>query len=95
MTDDENAGAQPPAPAPEPETAPKEPRFGFLKKAQERQRPRLSMRARWAEWMRVLQIARKPTKDEFVSSSKVSAAGIAIIGAIGLVIFLVFIGLGI
>lgn len=44
---------------------------------------------------RVLQIARKPGKDEFVSSSKICALGIAVIGAVGFVIFLAFILTGI
>ena len=37
------------------------------------------------EYRRVLQIARKPNKDEFVSSSKISALGIALIGFIGFI----------
>jgi protein transport protein SEC61 subunit gamma-like protein len=46
-------------------------------------------------YSRVLQIARKPGKDEFVSSSKICALGIALIGVIGFAIFLVFILAGI
>ena len=57
--------------------------------------PRMSWKERVQEWNRVLQVARKPTKDEVLSASKISAAGIVIIGAIGLLIFLGFIGLGI
>ena len=44
---------------------------------------------------RVLQIARKPGKDEFVSSSKICALGIVLIGVIGFGIFLLFILSGI
>jgi protein transport protein SEC61 subunit gamma-like protein len=47
------------------------------------------------KYARVLQIARKPGKDEFVSSSKICALGIAIIGLVGFVIFLAFILAGI
>jgi len=47
------------------------------------------------KYRRVIQIARKPTKDEFITSSKISALGIAIIGMIGFVIFTAFILLGI
>ncbi len=43
------------------------------------------------EYKRVLQIARKPGKDEFISASKISALGIALIGAIGFIIFIIFI----
>lgn len=46
-------------------------------------------------YFRVLQVARKPTKDEFVTSGKISALGIALIGVIGFVIFLAFIFAGI
>jgi protein transport protein SEC61 subunit gamma-like protein len=47
------------------------------------------------KYSRVLQIARKPGKDEFVSSSKICALGIAVIGVVGFAIFLVFIMTGI
>jgi protein transport protein SEC61 subunit gamma-like protein len=43
------------------------------------------------KYRRVLHIARKPSKDEFLNSSKISALGIALIGLIGFVIFIVFI----
>lgn len=43
------------------------------------------------QYLRVLRIARKPGKDEFVTSSKISALGIAIIGLVGFVIFISYI----
>lgn len=46
-------------------------------------------------YIRVLQVARKPSKDEFVASGKVSALGMVLIGVIGFLIFLAFIFLGI
>ena len=46
-------------------------------------------------YSRVLQIARKPGKDEFTSSSKICALGMAVIGVVGFVIFLAFILAGI
>ncbi len=46
-------------------------------------------------YRRVLHIARKPSKDEFIASSKISAIGIALIGAVGFAIFVVFILSGI
>ncbi len=42
------------------------------------------------KYWRVLQIARKPTKEEFISSGKICSLGMALIGAIGFVIFLAF-----
>jgi len=46
-------------------------------------------------YSRVLQIARKPGKEEFTSSSKICALGMAVIGIVGFVIFLTFILAGI
>ena len=43
------------------------------------------------EYRRVLQIARKPGKDEFVTAGKISSVGIALIGFIGFIIFLAYI----
>ena len=43
------------------------------------------------QYMRVMRIARKPGKDEFLTSSKISALGIALIGLIGFVIFIAYI----
>jgi len=55
----------------------------------------MDIKAGLRRYARVLQIARKPGKDEFVSSSKICALGIAVIGVIGFAIFLVFIMSGI
>ena len=41
------------------------------------------------ECKRVLRVAKKPDKDEYLNFSKVTAIGVAIIGAIGFVIVLV------
>lgn len=46
------------------------------------------------KYRRVLQIARKPGKDEFVSTSKICALGVFVIGFVGFAIFLVFVLLG-
>lgn len=40
-------------------------------------------------WKRVLNIARKPDKEEFTATSKVCAIGLALIGFIGFIIFLI------
>ena len=45
-------------------------------------------------YRRVMNIARKPNKEEFLSTSKVTAMGLLLIGAIGFAIFLPFILLG-
>jgi len=42
------------------------------------------------KYWRVLQIARKPSKEEFLSSGKICSLGMVVIGAIGFVIFLAF-----
>ncbi len=55
----------------------------------------VSLREKVREWRRILQVARKPTKDEFVLSLKICAVGIVLIGLIGFVIFITFILLGI
>jgi protein translocase SEC61 complex gamma subunit len=39
-------------------------------------------------WKRVLQVARKPDKFEFTSTSKICAIGLVLIGVIGFVIFM-------
>jgi protein transport protein SEC61 subunit gamma-like protein len=39
---------------------------------------------------RVVSVSRKPSKEEFFSSAKVTATGIVMIGAIGFVIFLIY-----
>jgi protein translocase SEC61 complex gamma subunit len=40
-----------------------------------------------SNWKRVLQVARKPDKYEFTSTSKVCAVGLVLIGTIGFAIF--------
>ncbi len=51
----------------------------------------MNFKTKLREYRRVLQISRKPGKEEFVTSSKISALGIALIGFIGFAIFLVYI----
>lgn len=43
-----------------------------------------------ANYKRVVDVARKPTREDFVSSAKITATGIAILGVIGFVIFLIY-----
>ena len=56
---------------------------------------RIDIKSKLVEWKRILQVARKPDRDEFVLSSKICILGIAVIGAIGFVIFLSFAFIGI
>lgn len=51
----------------------------------------VNLKEKLREYRRILQIARKPGKEEFTTSSKVTSIGIIIIGLIGFVIFLAFI----
>ena len=53
-----------------------------------------SIRETIRKYIRVLQVARKPGKDEFISTSKICALGILVIGFVGFAIFLIFILLG-
>jgi protein transport protein SEC61 subunit gamma-like protein len=51
----------------------------------------INLKSAVMRYIRVLQISRKPGKDEFVNSSKISALGLLLIGAIGFVIFMGFV----
>jgi protein transport protein SEC61 subunit gamma-like protein len=43
------------------------------------------------QYYRILQLTRKPSREEFFTISKVAGAGILLIGAIGFVIYLVMV----
>ncbi|MFH1229681.1 MAG: protein translocase SEC61 complex subunit gamma [Candidatus Aenigmatarchaeota archaeon] len=43
-----------------------------------------------ANYKRVIDVARKPTKEDFVSSAKITAFGMVLLGMIGFVIFLIY-----
>ena len=42
-------------------------------------------------YVRVLQVARKPGKDEFIASSKICVLGLFLIGIIGFAVFALFV----
>jgi len=42
------------------------------------------------QYKRVLEVARKPDKSEFMSSLKITIGGIALMGILGFVIFLIY-----
>ena len=48
----------------------------------------MGIKEKLGNYRRVLNIARKPNREEFTSTAKVSAAGIILIGMIGFVIFI-------
>jgi protein transport protein SEC61 subunit gamma-like protein len=43
------------------------------------------------QYIRILQLTRKPSNEEFFTISKVAGAGILLIGAIGFVIYLIMV----
>lgn len=50
-----------------------------------------SVKGRLKEWNRVLKITKKPDREEFEMSAKVTGAGILIIGAVGFLIYAAFV----
>ena len=53
-----------------------------------------SIKEKLENYRRVLIVARKPTVKEFEISAKVTAIGVAIVGLIGYIIYLIFFVLG-
>lgn len=51
----------------------------------------MDIREKLREYRRILQVARKPDKQEFTTSAKITSMGLAVIGVIGFLIFLAFI----
>ncbi len=53
---------------------------------------RLSSITGWLkQYWRILQLTRKPSREEFLTISKVAGAGILLIGAIGFAIYLIMV----
>ena len=48
------------------------------------------IKSRLANYKRVIDVSRKPTKEDFISSAKITGAGIALIGVIGFIVFLTY-----
>jgi len=55
---------------------------------------KLDIKSKILEWKRILQVARKPSKDEFVLSTRICTLGIVVIGAIGFAMYLAFAFIG-
>ena len=49
-----------------------------------------NLKGKPAQYKRVISIARKPEKEEFISSVKITGTGIVLIGMIGFIIFLLY-----
>ncbi|MDY6761466.1 MAG: protein translocase SEC61 complex subunit gamma [Candidatus Nanohaloarchaea archaeon] len=49
--------------------------------------PLRPVKKKLGEWRRVLKITRKPDREEFTMSAKVTGAGILLLGAIGFTIY--------
>jgi protein transport protein SEC61 subunit gamma-like protein len=43
-----------------------------------------------SNYKRVVDVARKPSKEDFISSAKITGSGILLIGVIGFIIFLIY-----
>ena len=56
---------------------------------------KIDIKGKLSEWKRILQVARKPGRDEFLTSSKICVLGITVIGVIGFIMFLAFAFLGV
>lgn len=51
----------------------------------------LKLKEKLEEYRRVIRVAVKPTKDEFIVSAKITIIGVTILGVIGFIINLIFI----
>ena len=50
-----------------------------------------NLKEKLEEYRRVIRVAVKPDKEEFIASAKVTALGVTILGVIGFLIHLIFI----
>ena len=51
----------------------------------------MKIKERLAQYRRTIEVSRKPDKDEFFNAAKITGAGMLLIGAIGFVIFLIYV----
>lgn len=49
------------------------------------------LKNKYSQYKRVLSVARKPDKEEFIKSTKITGAGIILIGVLGFIIFLIYV----
>jgi protein transport protein SEC61 subunit gamma-like protein len=77
-----------------------EPKKEKHKKSEKEKKPGIvsKMKNRLKQYRRTIEVSRKPDKDEFTASSKITGLGILLLGAIGFILFLAYhiilIGLG-
>jgi len=48
------------------------------------------IKAKLAQWKRTIEVAKKPDKEELQTSLKITMAGMAIMGGLGFIIFLIY-----
>lgn len=51
---------------------------------------RLNLKTLFSEYKRIMKIAKKPSKDEFMRISKISLIGMVVMGAIGFIIQILY-----
>jgi protein transport protein SEC61 subunit gamma-like protein len=49
------------------------------------------LKAKFQQYRRTIEVCRKPDREEYISSSKITAAGIGLIGAIGFAIYIIYV----
>jgi len=49
-----------------------------------------ALKERLLQYRRTIEIARKPDREEWINTAKVTGAGIALLGAIGFIIFIAY-----
>jgi protein transport protein SEC61 subunit gamma-like protein len=51
---------------------------------------KLDIREKLSQYRRTIEVSRKPDKEEFFNAVKITGGGIALIGLVGMVIFLAY-----
>jgi protein transport protein SEC61 subunit gamma-like protein len=51
---------------------------------------KLNLRERLSQYRRTIEVSRKPDKEEFFNAARITGVGMLLIGAIGLIIFLIY-----
>ncbi len=84
----EQAPEQPVQPV-QPKEEPKKERKPLFKK---KEGPGIlgKIKAKIGQWRRTMEVARKPSKEEYSASAKVTGIGILLLGFIGFIIFMIY-----
>jgi len=51
---------------------------------------KLNIKERLEQYRRTIEVSRKPDREEFFNAVKITGSGIALIGAVGMIIFLIY-----